>query len=475
MDRFFPAPDAEKRIKRIEKSSDGIEGLIQSFPDIIARVNGKGEILFVNQAIEKHFKKPASFFIGKLIDEGFQETNPTFGGFFSRKFKEAVDTCRPVQSRLTTEVRQGPCLFHFSLIPEIGPNGECTSVIAHIRDENISGTVDSSGVHTKDIFQQLSDKLNHVVWLRTKEDILHLSPSYEKVFGQRLDEALQNPKSFLELVHPADRERVEGLYEKYVRDEEAFEAEYRIQRPDGTIGWVRARGFPIRTYDGTIHLAGMAEDVTLSKRMEEELIRREEQYRVLVEHSPDKLVRYDRDFRRIYASPEVARLYGMEPEELCGTTLKEVTLSPKMVSRFEQGLSHVFATGKPVTIEVEIENHSGVFWQQIRLIPEFATDGRVETVMEVGRDITDLKIAQIELQLAHDVLEYRIRKRTEELEHINTQLLREIGEREKAEEQAKKANQTKNEFLANMSHEIRTPLSGIKGIAEMMLSRKQDA
>jgi len=69
--------------------------------------------------------------------------------------------------------------------------------------------------------------------------------------------------------------------------------------------------------------------------------------------------------------------------------------------------------------------------------------------------IEALSSSQEEIGRHQDLLEQRIRQRTEELEEA---MLR-----------AQAANEAKSEFLANMSHELRTPMAGILGMLDVTL------
>lgn len=55
------------------------------------------------------------------------------------------------------------------------------------------------------------------------------------------------------------------------------------------------------------------------------------------------------------------------------------------------------------------------------------------------------------------------------LDTTNEALRKEVGERERAEQAAVRAAQTRTTFLATMSHEIRTPLNGVIGITDAIL------
>jgi signal transduction histidine kinase/CheY-like chemotaxis protein/HPt (histidine-containing phosphotransfer) domain-containing protein len=72
-----------------------------------------------------------------------------------------------------------------------------------------------------------------------------------------------------------------------------------------------------------------------------------------------------------------------------------------------------------------------------------------------NRMIETLAASQEEIRQHQDLLELRIRQRTEELE--------------KATHAALAASQAKSEFLANMSHELRTPMNGLLGMVDLVL------
>ena len=68
-----------------------------------------------------------------------------------------------------------------------------------------------------------------------------------------------------------------------------------------------------------------------------------------------------------------------------------------------------------------------------------------------------------------------LQKSTRELAIANEELKEEVAERQRAEEELRKAKEAaefassaKGEFLANMSHEIRTPLNAIIGLADLL-------
>jgi PAS domain S-box-containing protein len=121
-------------------------------------------------------------------------------------------------------------------------------------------------------FRDLAENIKEVFWLVDLDtrDLLYISPGYGEIWGRSCESLHRSPDSWLEAVHPEDRERVtraqagqkDGLYDQ----------EYRILLPDGRIRWIHDRAFPVRNASGVVYrVAGVAEDVTDQKRLEAEI------------------------------------------------------------------------------------------------------------------------------------------------------------------------------------------------------------
>jgi PAS domain S-box-containing protein len=123
-------------------------------------------------------------------------------------------------------------------------------------------------------FQQLAENIDAVFWMVEPEAkrLLYVSPAYERIWNRTRHSLYENQQSFLEAVHPEDRERVLSALEEQAQLR-ATAIEYRIVRPDGTVRWIFDRGFPISNHAGqATRIAGIAEDIT-ERKLAEEMLR----------------------------------------------------------------------------------------------------------------------------------------------------------------------------------------------------------
>ena len=90
-------------------------------------------------------------------------------------------------------------------------------------------------------------------------------------------------ESFLEIVHPEDREAVNESYVRSVDAHTEYDIQHRLLMPDGRIKWVRERGHTEYAADGTpVRSLGTVLDITDSKILEAELVRHRDYLEELV-------------------------------------------------------------------------------------------------------------------------------------------------------------------------------------------------
>jgi PAS domain S-box-containing protein len=139
-------------------------------------------------------------------------------------------------------------------------------------------------------FRQLAENINEVFWMSDPEvqQILYVGPAYEEIWGRTCQSLYEQPKSFLDAVHPEDRERL-AVKLAWQMEGKPTDEEYRIIRPDGSVRWIRDRAFPIKNEAGrVVRVTGVAEDITERKRIEEEraeLLGREQAARARAEEA----------------------------------------------------------------------------------------------------------------------------------------------------------------------------------------------
>lgn len=193
-------------------------------------------------------------------------------------------------------------------------------------------------------------------------------------------------------------ERWQALLEKR-QEHPSFILETRHRAKDGRI-------FPVEvsanyfSYEGRHFNLALVRDI--SERRQTEAIQRRcrQDFHALVEHSPDLIIRYDRECTRIYANPAFTARMGKPLAELLGSRPSEDGGSPAALS-YEGHLRAAMESGIGREIEVEFTWCPGrVRTYLARLTPETDPQGNVAGVLCVGRDITSITKSQRRLEQA---------------------------------------------------------------------------
>ena len=133
----------------------------------------------------------------------------------------------------------------------------------------------------EDRLKRMADSIPEVIWimdLEPAERVVYTSPSFERVWGLRLADLYQNPRLWMETIHPEDRARVGSIFSEWIAgaDVSYQDVEFRIVQPNGAIRWIHERGVLTLNAQGRpIRVSCISTDITERKQAEEELQRSE--------------------------------------------------------------------------------------------------------------------------------------------------------------------------------------------------------
>jgi PAS domain S-box-containing protein len=131
-----------------------------------------------------------------------------------------------------------------------------------------------------------------------------------------------------------------------------------------------------------------------------ELYQRQQEFIALAENSPSVIMRLDLQLRYLYVNSAVERATGIPAKEFLGKTLRGMGFPEKNVTMLESAAQRLLETGEDQRYEIEypFPEVQGMGYYRAHLIPEYAPDGKIATILSIFYDITQSKLNEIALQ-----------------------------------------------------------------------------
>jgi PAS domain S-box-containing protein len=251
-------------------------------------------------------------------------------------------------------------------------------------------------------FRTLVEAIPAVVYLDLLDEDstnIYTSPQAEEMFGYPMSEWEADPKKWISLLHPEDRDRVLTQQAAQVPEPDRFVSEYRMIAKDGHVVWVHDEAVPLADEDGRpAYWQGVWFDVTAREEAEAALRESEQRYRLVVDNATDLIALIDPDGTIAYASPSHEPVLGYRPEEMVGSSAFAFN-APDDDRTYRESFTHRSSGAQVPPPErfrlVHKDGHlvdlEGVVWQ-----PMLDDAGETRYFLSISRDITELLRAKEE-------------------------------------------------------------------------------
>lgn len=229
-----------------------------------------------------------------------------------------------------------------------------------------------------------------VIAVSPDETIVLANGNVEKMFGYHPSELIGRR---LDVLVP------ENFRARHVEHEKAYFINMQTRpmgvgltlearRKDGTLFPVEIGLSAIETAAGKLAVAFVS-DITQRKRMEDALRHREQEINTVLDDNPDVILRLNREFHYTYVNAKTASVAGIPREAFIGKTPGEVGLPQDLIDLWRPHTLRALETGQPSVLDFSYPSPGGATEWEERFIPEFARDGSVESILCIGRDVTE--------------------------------------------------------------------------------------
>lgn len=161
-----------------------------------------------------------------------------------------------------------------------------------------------------------------------KTDELYFSPRYYTMLGYEPDAFPASFESWLDLIHPGDREQALAVASKYLETKpDTYENEFRLRTKQGDYRWIHTRARVVQrdARGDAIYMIGNHDDITERKQAELRMRESEDLFRTVFEQSAVGIARVSPEGRFLQVNRRFCEISGYSADELLAMGFQAIT------------------------------------------------------------------------------------------------------------------------------------------------------
>ncbi|MBO7476539.1 MAG: response regulator [Salinivirgaceae bacterium] len=337
----------------------------------------------------------------KCTDDGYQSLTPVGIGLF----KSEADA----QQYINSEIGPEGVIYVTQIMPLIEPAISSEISLYKLRaadgytyltafQQNIGNMskILTALRHSEFRFLMMAENITDGIMIYENGKLMFANTASTRITGFTKEQL--KTASPLSLICDYERERVHKLVEEQQKtNPNFFGADVWITNRMGQEKCVKCVFSMTKTQTGETVSYNVITDITAQKLTERALIKSQEEFKMLADNSPDLITRYNRNLTYAYVNRAVGEAMKIPVEKFIGQNTMDLEIEQNTASFIEEMHLEVFRTGRKLKFEfrMNVDGKQHIF--QSSMVPEMSKDGTVSTVLNVSRDITQLKEFETEL------------------------------------------------------------------------------